>query len=75
MKKILLATMVVIILLGSSFTVLAKPLSEKGNSNGEEKKLAALVKIKEKLIERKGYNPEDWPPGLSKLLFDYGLLR
>ena len=75
MKKILLVTTVVIILLGSTLTVLARPLSEGENSKGEDRRLAALMRIKDRLIEKRGYDPEDWPPGLAKLLFDYGLLR
>jgi type II secretory pathway pseudopilin PulG len=75
MKKIVLVTMVVIIILGSSFTVLARPLSKSGNENAEERKLDALMRIRDRLVERIGEDPSEWPPGLVESLIIYGLLR
>jgi len=75
MRKIVLATMVIIIILGSSFTVLARSLSESGNENAEERRLAALMRIKERLVERRGDDPSEWPPGLVESLIISGLLR
>jgi hypothetical protein len=75
MKKIILAIIIVIILLVSSFTAMAGPFSERRRQNRQERIIAALTRIKERMVERRGDDPENWPSGLVRLMSYYGLLR
>ena len=66
---------VVLIVLGSACIVSAKPSNMKNNSKGEEKRIDALMKIKERFIEIRGYDPSLWPKGLVEQFIDFGLIR
>jgi len=70
-----LAIAVVLIVLGSACIVSAKPTTPKNNSKGEEKRIDALMKVKARIIEIKGYDPSQWPAGLVELFLSYGLIR
>ncbi len=66
---------VVLIVLASACIVSAKPSTPKNNSKGEEKRIDALMKVKERLIEIRGYDPSLWPKGLVEIFISYGLVR
>lgn len=62
---------VVLIILASACIVSAKS----GKQKGEEKRMEALMNIKERLIEKRGYDPSLWPKGFVEIFSDLGLLR
>jgi hypothetical protein len=66
---------VVLIMLLTATIVSAKPAPSKEISKDEEKRLDAIMKVKDRLIEKRGYDPSMWPPGLVELFMDYGILR
>jgi len=66
---------VVLIIIGSVCIVSAKPSRKNEQGKSDEKKLDALLKIKSRLIEIKGYDPSQWPPGIVELLYSHELIR
>ena len=70
-----LVIIVVLVVLASACIVSAKPSTINNNSKGEEKRIDAFMKVKERLIEIRGYDPSLWPKGLVEIFISYGLVR
>ena len=62
---------VALLILGSMCVVSAGA----NNGKGEDKRMQALMRMKSRIIEKRGYDPSQWPPGLVELFMSQGLIR